>query len=322
MAQPAEGAAQLGATVPATPSVKPFGMDGDFTNRLDATFGASRPGATIRSKADLDRIAYYRFIYGDSTTTGNGTDGLYGNYRARHRDYPDGDPRALHVFTADRLVLMAHCGLGTDVRSDCGDGNIESGIIRFALPILPGSFIEIRCRMPAAPYAWPAFWLNPGTQKPAPKPGGKPVVSVLDWPPEIDIFDQFGFNDTPPGHYLISGTPTAGHDERYGRPHDTFRDPNWGKKWYYTTQDDLTKADHIFGFDWGRDNVLTFLLDGKVYKRTYFEWHSKGDVPAHLIASLQVGAKFNDLHGMTDQGAVPDGWNWPIDYIRVWARAP
>ena len=52
----------------------------------------------------------------------------------------------------------------------------------------------------------------------------------------------------------------------------------------------------------------------------YFEWHSKGDVPAHLIASLQVAAKFNDLGAITDQGGIPNGWDWAIDYIRVWTR--
>ncbi len=321
-AEAGEGAAVAGASVPTNGAVYPTGVEGHFTNRLDATFGRNRPGATIRSKADLDQIAYYRYIYGDATTVGNGTDGLYGNYRSRHRDYPDGDPRSLHVITDDRLVLKAHCGLQTALRSHCGDGQIESGIVRFALPILPGSFIEIRTRLPPAQYAWPAFWLNPGTQSPPLHPGGKPVISVLDWPPEIDIFDQFGFNNVMPGHYLISGTPTNKRDADFGRPHDLFRDPQWGPRWYYTTQQDLTAGDHVFGLAWGTDNTLKYLLDGKVYRVTYFEWHSKGNVPAHLIASLQIGPKFNDLSKMTDQGGRPNGWDWPIDYIRVWPIVP
>lgn len=309
-----------GATAPASNAVQPVGTEGKFTNRLNATFGRTRPGATIHSKAGLDRIAYYRFIYGDSTTTGNGTDGLYGNYRSRHRDYPDGDPRSLHAVTDDALVLKAHCGLETAVRTDCGDGNIESGIVRFALPIRPGSFIEIRCRLPKAMYAWPAFWLNPGQQFPSLAPGGKAKVSVLDWPPEIDILDQFGFDGVQPGHYLVSGTPTNGRDADFGNPRDLFRDSAWGDKWYYQTQADLTAGYHVYGLDWGADNKLRFLLDGKVYREMYHEWNSKGGVPAHLIASLQVGAKFNNLRGITDQGGVPGGWDWTIDYIRVWTR--
>lgn len=314
------GAAIAGAAVPVTPAVRPVGAAGEFVNRLDATFGRTRPGATVRSKAELDRIAYYRFIYGDATTTGNGTDGLYGNYRSRHRDYPDGDPRALHVMAGEHLVLKAHCGLETPRRSDCGDGNIESGIVRFALPIRPGSYIEIRTRMPARHYAWPAFWLNPGQQSPPTVPGGKPVVSVLDWPPEIDIFDQFGFNGVKPGHALVSGTPTNGRDKDFGPPRDTYRDPDWGDKWYYTTQEDLTAGFHVFALDWGRDNMLKYSLDGRVYRVTYYEWNSKGGVPAHLIASLQIGPKFNDLSGITDQGGAAGGWDWAIDYIRVWSR--
>ncbi len=321
LAQPEQGSTVPGGRAPTTATVQPTGVEGRFTNQLDATFGQTRPGATIRSKTMLDRIAYYRFIYGDSTTVGNGTDGLYGNYRARHRDYPDGDPRALHVVTADGLVLRAHCGLETARRSDCGDGNIESGIVRFALPIRPGSVIEIRTRLPRAMYAWPAFWLNPGQQFPG-RDNGRARVSVLDWPPEIDIIDQFGFNNTKPGHYLVSGTPTNGRDADFGNPHDTYRAPDWGDKWYYTTQADLTADFHVYTLDWGRDGTLRYLLDGKVYRESTLAWNSKGGVPAHLIVSLQVGAKFNDLGGITDQGGMPDGWDWAIDYIRVWTPAP
>lgn len=320
LAQPTEPRL-AGAAMPTHQAVKPFGVAGVFENRLDATFGRARRDATTRGKAELDRIAYYRFIYGDATTTGNGTDGLYNNYRSRHRDYPDGDARSLHTFTADALVLKAHCGLETAKRSDCGDGNIESGILRFALPIRPGSFIEIRCAMPKGIYAWPAFWLNPGEQFPS-RAGAKAQVSVLDWPPEIDIFDQFGFNNTKPGHYLVSGTPTNGRDADFGHPHDTFRDPDWGDKWYFQPKQDLTVGFHVYALDWRQDNRLRFLLDGKVYREMYFEWHSKGDTPAHLIASLQVAPKFNDLTGLTDQDGIPGGWDWPIDYIRVWTRAP
>ncbi len=309
-----------GAAAPVGSDVKPSGVEGTFKNRLNAVFGTG-PGTTVHNKAELDRIAYDRYIYGDAKTTGNGTDGLYDNYRARHRDYPQGDPRSLHVFTPDALVLKAHCGLDTGVRTDCGDGNIESGIVRFAMPIRPGSFIEIRCKMPVAPYAWPAFWLNPGEEDPPATPGGKPEFIGLTWPPEIDIFDQFGFDNTKPGHYLISATPTNHNDAAYGNPHDLSRAPDYGDKWYYQPKQDLTAGFHTYGFEWGRDHVLKYLLDGQVYKTTYFEWNSKGDAPAHLIASLQVGAKFNDLSKITDQGGEPGGWDWPISYVRVWDMA-
>lgn len=316
------GTTVAGTRPPTSDAVRPVGATGKFINTLDATFGTARADATIHDKAELDRIAYYRYIYGDAATTGDGTDGLYGNYRSRHRDYPQGDPRSLHVFTADALVLTAHCGLETNDRSNCGDGNIESGIIRFALPIRPGSYIEINCKMPTAPYAWPAFWLNPGEESPPLTPGGKPQRSELSWPPEIDIFDQFGFNNTKPGHYLISGTPTNNNDAAYGPPRDIYKAPDWGDKWYYQPTADLTAGFHTYGLDWGKDNVLKYSLDGKVYRERYYVWNSKGGVPAHLIASLQIGAKFNDLSKITDQGGEPHGWDWPISYVRVWDRVP
>jgi hypothetical protein len=321
-AQPAQaaenGAARFGTVVPRDDRVRPVGESGAFVNLLNATFGRDRPDATVRNKRDLDGIAYYRYIYGDATTVGDGTDGLYKNYRSRHRDYPEGDPRSLHVFTADRLVLKAHCGLESAKRNDCGDGNIESGILRFALQIRPGDFVEIRCRMPKGRYAWPAFWLNPGSETPT--ASGKPTISALEWPPEIDIFDEFGFNGVDPGYYLISGTPTNGHDADYGPPRDIYRAPDWGKEWYYTPAADLAAAEHVYGLDWGTDQTLRYLLDGRVYRETHYVWNSKHGLPAHLIASLQIGPKFNDLGGIVDQGGVADGWDWPIDYIRVWRR--
>ncbi len=309
------GATRPGAAPP-TSGVRPFKAEGEFVNRLDATFGRTQPGATIRTKAELDRIAYYRFIYGDAATTGDGTDGLYGNYRSRHRDYAGDDPRSLHDLRGDALVLKAHCGLDGGSRGDCADGHIESGIVRFALPIRPGSYIETRCRMPAAPGAWPAFWLNPGEQFPAP-PGAGARRSTLTWPPEIDIFDQFGFKGVPPGRALVSAMPTGGNDAAYGHPHDTVRDPDWGDKWYYQPKEDLTAGFHVHALDWRTDNRLRFVLDGHMYREAYYEWNSKDGVPAHLIASLQIGPKFNDLSGIADGG---DGWDWPISYIRVWSR--
>lgn len=319
-ATPASGAAVAGVAVPTSDAVKPVGATGKFVNRLNATFGSSRPDATIRSKSDLDEIAYYRFIYGDATTTGDGTDGLYGNYRSRHRDYRDNDPRSLHVVTGDALVLKAHCGLETSKRTDCGDGNIESGMMRFALPIRPGSYIEMRTKMPKGMYAWPAFWLNPGVQTPPAEPGGKPAFSTLHWPPEIDIFDQFGFNGVQPGSYLIAMTPSNNNDKAYGNARDLFKDPKWGDKWYYQPPVDLTAGFNVYALDWGANSVLKFSLNGKVFLERYYEWNSKDNTPAHLIASLQIGAKFNDLSKITDQGGKPNGWDWPIDYIRVWER--
>ena len=309
------GATEPGAHPP-TGDVQPFKAQGRFVNRLDATFGRTQPEATIRTKAELDRICRYRFIYGDAATTGDGTDGLYRNYRSRHRDYAGDDPRSLHDLSGSALVLKAHCGLDGGSRADCSDGHIESGIIRFALPVRPGSYIETRCRMPAAAHAWPAFWLNPGEQFPAPR-GAKARTGTLAWPPEIDIFDQFGFKGVPPGRALVSAMPTGGNDAAYGHPHDIFKDPDWGDKWYYQPKDDLTAGFHVYALDWRTDNTLRFVLDGHVYREAYYEWNSRDGAPAHLIASLQIAPKFNDLSGIVDGGS---GWDWPISYVRVWTR--
>jgi hypothetical protein len=330
-----------------TTTPPPTGMSGTFVPVLDATFGTSVAGATIKNRATLfqDANCYPWYIYGPAATNpsrpgpagttyeilgpqGNGTDGLYGNYRSRHAHFAPDSPQDVHLLGPDRLTLRAWCGIANGNPNDATDPNVVSGILRFIPQFKPGSAFEIKCKMPKGMYSWPAFWLNTGVQA-GWQAGNIPgAVQIANWNAEIDIFDQFGFNNTPPGHYLIAGDPTPENAAAYALPGQTGPTDlpptftnipglvTWPNGWYATTDADLTEDFHVFGLDWRTDNTLAFYLDGQNYRTRGYVWPADAP-PAHLIASLQVGAYFNNLTAMTPQG---DAWNWDIMYIRAWNR--
>jgi hypothetical protein len=202
---------------------------------LNATFGTQRADATIRKRQGLFQAlqAYPWYVYGPAATLpsrpgpggayeilgpqGDGCDGLYGNYRSRHAHFAPGSPQDVHRLDAGCLTLRAWCGLAGK-GDDCNAPNIVSGILRFSQPLRPGSFVEVRCKMPVGMYAWPAFWLNTGEQKPWNADGSPGAVVSATWDAEIDIFDQYGFNNRKPGHYLIAATPTPRGPAAYARP--------------------------------------------------------------------------------------------------------
>lgn len=333
-----------------------------FETVINCTFGTSTPGATITNRATLftDCHAYPWYEYGPADTNpagtgplnggaqewniygpvGNGTDGLYGNYSGRHRHFDPGSAQDVHVLKSDRLTLHAWCGLANGNAADASNPNIVSGILRFVPNFRPGSAFEIRCKMPAGMYSWPAFWLNTGnqndwvadsTQQTSLPHGFKPGEGLIqEWTAEVDIFDEYGFNNTPPGHYLIAGDPTPNGDAAYAPPGasaptdlpPTFTDipglTTWENSgWYANSVQDLTADFHTFGLQWNTDNTLGFYLDGVLYRTRGYVWPATS-APAQLIASLQIGAWFNDLSGISPNGGVANGWDWDIQYIRAW----
>lgn len=336
----------------------PDGLSGSFQPLIDATFGSSYPDSSIHSRSDLDNIAYYWFEYGPSNTdppywaqsaapnncmgpSGPGTDGLYGNFYSRFMHCTPGSPWDRHVLGTQYLTLKANCGLTDDNPSNCADGNIGGGMLRFIESFRPTAdhpiIIEMKAMMPKGMYSWPAFWLNPGQQAPRNADDSPGNLISSAWPPEIDIFDEYGFNNTPPGHYLILATPTGGNDATYasslcssqrvsvcdlpltpGGPTLPTTSVATFNSWYATTNADLTAGMHVYGARIYPDHVDA-LLDGVVYRSRGYSWPASSP-PMQLIVSNQTGAKFNDLSGIVDQGGVPNGWDWNIAYVRVWQQ--
>ncbi len=336
----------------------PSGITGSFTPLIDATFGTSRSDATVKSRADLDKLAYYWFEYGPSNTDpvygaqagapdscmgpqGNGTDGLYGNFRSRFMHCTPGSPWDRHVLATDRLTLKANCGLQDNNPGNCSDANVGGGMLRFITPFRPSAahpiIVEMKGIMPKGKYSWPAFWINPGQQASRNANGTPGNIVSSGWPPEIDIFDEYGFNNTLPGHFLIMGDPSGGNDAAYasalcapqgisicdlpltpGGPTLPTTSVAQFNSWYASTNADLTAGWHVYGARIYPDHIDA-LLDGVVYRSRGYTWPASAP-PMQLILSNQTAAKFNDLSGITDQGGVANGWDWAISYVRVWQQ--
>lgn len=275
----------------------PFGQSGSWTLLKDWTFGRDRSDATIHNKAELDQDFYYRYIY-----NGGQLDNLPA-YWSVHRDYPEDDPRSLHVFSADALTLKGRIPPGGGLRP----GGIESGMLRARFPIQPGMYVEMRVRLPKGVGVWPAFWLNPGIQDSATS------FSALPWPPEIDIFEFFNWQDRPRTLTMEANIQVAGHPERYGNPHDEF---TLFKHHEYTPGFDFSAGFHVFALDWRKDDPH-WLLDGKLIKQTHYEWRAPA---AHLLVTNQLGIALPnaDMAGMTKDES---NWDYVIDYIRIWSRS-
>ncbi|HKT74165.1 MAG TPA: family 16 glycosylhydrolase [Steroidobacteraceae bacterium] len=277
----------------AAPPTVPYGQTGTYQLLKNWTFGRNRPDATIRTRADLDREFYYRYIFAGGTLDGIST------YWSYHRDYPDGDPRSLHVFTDTALVLKGRIPPNGGLHPR----GIESGMLRAKFPVTPGMYVEMRAKLPYGIGAWPAFWLEPGVQY----ADGK--FSDLPWPPEIDIFEFFDWQGRPRTRIMTGNIQVAKHPERFGNPHDL---SSLFKNHEYDPGIDFSDDFHVFALDW-RENQPIWLLDGKPVKQTYYEWGKAP--PAHILVTNQLGIAFAD---MKDMQADEAQWDYSIDYIRVW----
>ena len=293
----------LGATAAAiAPAIayadptRPVGGTGDFKVIADWTFGVGRPGATISDMGALAKQFRFRYIY-----DGGKLDGLP-TYWSKHRDYPAGDPRSLHVFTAEALVLKARIPPGGGVHP----GGIESGMLRALLPVTPGMYVEMRAKLPRGLGVWPAFWLNPGVEYP------DGTFSATPWPPEIDIFEFFVWQGRTKPKAMSMHVQTDGHPDRYGNPHDVFTLAGHDG---YAPGVDFSADYHVFALDWQQGRPI-WVVDGRPVQQTVYEWNAP---PAHILVTSQIGMTLKgvDLTGME---ANPSDWDYSVDYLRVWQR--
>jgi len=284
----------LGAAA-ASPA-QPTGLAGRFETLADWRFGQSRPDATMRSMTDLRRDFRFRYIYDHGRLDGLPT------YWSKHRDYPEGDPRSLHVFAADHLTLKGRIPPGGGLRP----GGIESGMLRALLPVTPGMVVEMRAKLPRGLGTWPAFWLNPGVE------GRDGSLSALPWPPEIDIFEFFVWQGRTRPRLMESHVQTAGRPQNFGDPHDLFT--KYGRDGF-DPGFDFSADWHVFALDWQEDKPV-WLLDGQAIKQTVYRWSAP---PAHILITNQIGMALpgTDMNGITAGGG---DWDYSLDYLRVFRR--
>jgi lysophospholipase L1-like esterase len=266
-----------------------------FTLLKNWTFGNRRPDATVRDKAALDQDFYYRYIWE------NGKLDKFNTYWSYHRDYPEGDPKALHVFSEGALTLKGRIPPGGGLR----DRGLESGLLRAKMPVTPGMYIEMRARLTGGVGVWPNFWLEEGVQS-ADGTFSKPPKAL----PEIDIFEFFNWDGRPETRHMTCNIQTFGHPEAYGNPHDIF---TLLKKGELDVGFDCAKDFHVFALDWVENRPI-WLLDGKPIKQTYYEWHGP---PAHIVVANSIGMMLSGVK-QTQMVADEKQWDYVIDYLRVW----
>lgn len=267
-----------------------------LTVLADWRFGATRPDATVRNMQDLLQHFRTRYIYDHGKLDGLPT------YWSRHREYPQGDPRSLHVFEADHLVLKGRIPPGGGLRP----GGIESGMLRGLIPVKPGMVVEMRAKLPRGIGTWPAFWLNPGVEYP------NGTFSALPWPPEIDIFEFFDWQGRPRPRVITCHVQTAGRPQDFGNPTDLYSKFTNGE---YQPGPDFSAAYHVFALDWQRDQPV-WLLDGVKIQQTRYVWNAP---PAHILITNQIGMSLagTDMAGME---ANSGDWDYCIDYVRVFKK--
>jgi beta-glucanase (GH16 family) len=144
-------------------------------------------------------------------------------------------------------------------------------------------YFEMSARVPSGRGLWPAFWLLPMDRK---------------WPPEIDVMEVLG-ND-----------PTTVYTTLHSRRLDH------GSYHIHSTKSaDLSADFHLFGVDWGPDNVRFYLDRQLVFSQiTPDDWHA----PFYLLANLAVG-------GPKSWPGAPDAntqfpAHFRIAAIRAWQR--
>ena len=256
------------------------------------TFGSTRPGATVRNKAQLDQAFRYRFMYEHGRLV------LRTNCWPVYCDYSPPDRRSLHVFENDASVLKSRGPRGGGPRP----GGIESNMPRALLPVTPGMVVEMRAKVLHDLGTWPAFWLNPGVEYPGAR------FSAIPWPPEIDIFEFFEWLERDHPRLMESHAQTAGDPAKYENPTDLFSlygrhssDPGI----------DFSADFHISALDWQEDAPV-WLLDGRRIKQARYVWDAP---PAHILLTNQIGLQLN---GVTLSGMRIDEPGW--DYRGQWLR--
>lgn len=292
-----EGASRPYVTTTVSPKNHnvPYGQDWELVK--DWTFGKNRPDATIRNRAELDKEFFYRYIYE------KGKLDTLSTYWTVHRDYPEEDPKSVHVFGDDTLTLKARIPEGGGLWK----GGIESGMLRSKLSVEPGGiYIEMRAKLTKGIGAWPAFWLGAGVQHP------DGTFSDLPWPPEIDIFEFYNWQGRAKTRELSINYQVNNKPEKFGNPYTIFsalREDN-----FYVPGMDFSEDFHVFALDWRDKDRPMWVIDGHPIKQAYYEWNGPA---AHILVTNQLGIEFAKP-AMKEMTAVESNWDYVIDYIRVW----
>lgn len=194
-------------------------------------------------------------------------------------DYWNGGNGELQEYVNDdghKNYLTADHDLSLVARRESYSGkSYTSGVIstnqRFSQKY---GFFEMRAQLPHGKGLWSAFWLMPD-------PNG--------WPPEIDILENLGNDNTVYMTLHYSGGQRQGY-----------------------TSTDCSTGFHTYGVDWRADHIAWYIDGVEKYRVT-----DKARIPSQnmfILANLAIGGNWP---GNPDS-STPFPSEMKIDYIRAW----
>lgn len=145
----------------------------------------------------------------------------------------------------------------------------------------PGSYVEMRAKLPKGKGLWPAFWLLP--------------YPLGQWPPEIDVMESLGHEST-----VVYFNRHFQQDGQFRHTSGHFAGPDFSEKY------------HRFGVLW-EDEHLVFYVDGK--KQYELTDHVPNE-PMYLLLNLAVGGHWPG--NPDEQTRFPQSYQ--IDWVKVWQR--
>jgi beta-glucanase (GH16 family) len=140
---------------------------------------------------------------------------------------------------------------------------------------------ECRAMMPTGKGLWPGFWLK----------------NLTTWPPEIDVFEDYGAFGPNLIYQTLHWTDASGVHQCKS---NIAKNPN------------ATTGYHVYAVDWEPASV-TWYIDGV---QTSQQTTNIPKLPMFFILDLAVQSKYQPDSTTTFPAKLP------VDYVRVWQKSP
>jgi beta-glucanase (GH16 family) len=157
------------------------------------------------------------------------------------------------------LIAQETPTLGTDQTGAAETYPYRSGIVTtYGSFSFTYGYVQVVARIPGGTGTWPTLWLLPTAK----------TATGWQWPPEIDIMQDFGSDNTISCNLLWGSAANV---------QDTYQ--------WVTSQTDLTNGWHTYGLAW-EPGSLTWYLDGQVVDS--LTGNEIPDQPMYFLANLAI----------------------------------